>query len=65
MESADNDTSVKQAAAQLVRQLPETASWDDLLEEILVRRRIEAGLNDLREGRKHDHASVRSEFGSA
>jgi hypothetical protein len=59
------NTSVKKAAARLVRQLPDTASWDDLMYEILVRQKIEAGLAALRDGRKHDHASIRSEFGVA
>lgn len=65
MPGAEKNTSVKKAAARLVRQLPDTASWDDLMYEILVRQKIEAGLADLRDGRKHDHASIRSEFGVA
>ena len=65
MASAEKNTSIKKAAARLVRELPESASWDDLMYEILVRQKIEAGLTDLRDGRKHDHASVRSEFGVA
>ena len=65
MPSAEKNTSIKKAAAQLVRQLPESASWDDLMYEILVRQKIEAGLTDLRDGRKHDHASIRREFGMA
>ena len=65
MASAEKNTSIKKAAARLVRELPESASWDDLMYEILVRQKIESGLNDLRDGRKHDHAAVRSEFGVA
>jgi Tfp pilus assembly protein PilO len=57
--------SIKKAATQLIRQLPESASWDDLMYEILVRQKIEAGLTDLQEGRTHDHASIRAEFGFA
>ena len=57
--------SVKKEAARLVRQLPESASWDDLMYEILVRQKIEAGLADLRDGRKHDHVAIRKEFGMA
>jgi hypothetical protein len=49
----------------LVRDLPDTASWDDLMYEILVRQKIEAGMDDLRKGRKHGHESIRSEFGLA
>ena len=48
-----------------MRQLPESASWDDLMYEILVRQKIEAGMADLRDGRKHDHATIRKEFGMA
>jgi Tfp pilus assembly protein PilO len=65
MPSAEKDTSIKKAAARLVRQLPSSASWDDLMHEILVRQKIESGLADLRDGRNHDHASIRSEFGVA
>lgn len=65
MPSTEKNASIKKAAARLVRQLPETASWDDLMYEILVRQKIEAGLADLRDGRKHDHASIRREFGMA
>jgi hypothetical protein len=64
MPSAEK-TSIKKEAARLVRQLPESASWDDLMYEILVRQKIEAGLADLRDGRTHDHASIRNEFGVA
>jgi hypothetical protein len=65
MPSANKSTSIKKAAAKLVRELPETASWDDLMYEILVRQKIEAGLKDLKEGRAHDHGSIRREFGMA
>jgi len=58
-------TSIKKVAARLVRELPESASWDDLMYEILVRKKIDAGLDDLRLGRKHSHASVRNQFGFA
>ena len=65
MAPAEKNSSIKKAAARLVRQLPESASWDDLMYEILVRQKIDSGQADLREGRKHDHASIRSEFGMA
>jgi hypothetical protein len=63
MASVEKDTSIKKAAALLVCQLPDTASWDDLMYEILVRQKIDAGLADLRDGRVHDHAAIRTEFG--
>ncbi|MFT3989808.1 MAG: hypothetical protein QM680_00215 [Luteolibacter sp.] len=56
-------SSVKKTAAKLVRDLPESASWDDLMYEILVCQKIEAGLNDLETGKKHGIASLRREMG--
>lgn len=47
----------------MVRELSESASWDDLMYQILVRQKIEAGLEDLRQGRCHDHQDIRREFG--
>ncbi len=63
MESSVKNPSVKKAAARLVRELPESASWDDLMYQILVRRKIDAGLEDLHEGRVHDHEAIRREAG--
>ncbi len=61
----NSKTSIKKAASRLVRELPDSASWDDLMYEILVRQKIEAGLADIEAGRKHTHASIRTEFGVA
>lgn len=47
----------------MVRDLPEDASWDDLMEQLYVRKKIEAGLADIAAGRTHSHASIRQEFG--
>ena len=63
--SKKSSSSIKEEAARLVRELPESASWDDLMYEIFVRQKIETGLTDLQSGRKHDHASIRKEFGLA
>jgi hypothetical protein len=61
----ENKPSIKKAAARMVRELPDSANWDDLMYEILVRQKIEAGLADFEAGRTHDHASIRKEFGLA
>ena len=55
--------SVKSEAIKLVRDLPESSTWDDLMYRIYVRQKIEAGLSDIRHGRVHSHASIRKEFG--
>ncbi|HWA24284.1 MAG TPA: hypothetical protein VG734_01320 [Lacunisphaera sp.] len=53
---------VKAQALKLVRGLPASSSWDDLMYRIYVRQKIEAGLEDLRTGRTHSHAAIRREF---
>jgi predicted transcriptional regulator len=53
---------VKSEAIKLVRRLPRSSTWDDLMYRIYVRQKIEAGLADIRAGRVHTHASIRKEF---
>jgi len=59
MQSAD----IKQAAHQLIDQLPEGSTWNDVIYEMVVRREIELGLED--SDAKHTTAveDVRKEFG--
>ncbi|MBI2513456.1 MAG: hypothetical protein HYV96_15895 [Opitutae bacterium] len=54
--------SVKADALKLVRSMPDSSSWDDLMYRIYVRQKIEAGLDDLRAGRTHSHEAIRREF---
>lgn len=51
-------TNIKQEAYRLVEQLPDHATWDDLMYEIYVRQAIEAG-------RTLDVKEVRAKFGFA
>jgi predicted transcriptional regulator len=43
--------SARDEAQRLVEQLPEDATWEDLLYQIYVRQSIEVGLADCRAGR--------------
>ena len=54
---------LKTEAHRLVDQLPERATWDDLMHEIYVRQSIEAGLADSDAGRITPTATVRARFG--
>jgi hypothetical protein len=54
---------VKQEARRLVDQLPEGATWDDVMYEIYVRQAIEAGLVDSDARRTHTIDDVRAKFG--
>ncbi|MEX2497763.1 MAG: hypothetical protein WD397_02665 [Wenzhouxiangellaceae bacterium] len=44
---ATNADTVKARARELIDQLPENATWDDVAYEVAVRRSIERGLADL------------------
>jgi predicted transcriptional regulator len=57
--------SIKEAARQLIDQLPENSTWDDLMHEIYVRQAIEAGVADSEAGRVISVEEVRARFGLA
>lgn len=54
---------VKDEARRLVEELPDDASWDDLMYTIYVRQAVEAGLGDSEAGRTMDVKDVRTRFG--
>ena len=54
---------VKDEARRLIEELPDDASWDDLMYQIYVRQSIEAGLRDSEAGRTMDVKEVRAKFG--
>ena len=54
---------VKEKAHQLLNNLPDSATWEDLMYRIYVREAIEAGLKDSDQGRTVDVAEVRKKFG--
>ena len=55
--------SVKEQARQIVEQLPEDVSWEELLERLRVRQAIEAGLRDSEQGKRVELSEVRKRFG--
>jgi len=56
-------SNIKEEAAKLIRELPEQATWDDLMYEIYVRQKIEEGLKAADEGRVLSHEEVKRRFG--
>lgn len=54
---------IKEEAHRLVDQLPENASWEDLVYRIYVRQSIESGLRDVEAGRVEPVAEIRRSFG--
>lgn len=55
--------SLKQTAHRLIDQLPDDASWDDVVYEMVARREIEAGLADSEANRTTYVEDVLREFG--
>lgn len=55
--------SIKEEARRLVERLPESATWDDLMHEIYVRKAVESGLADSEAGRTTPVEEVRKRFG--
>ncbi len=54
---------IKQEAYRLIEQLPNNASWDDLMYEIYVHQTIKAGLQDSEANRVVDVSEARKQFG--
>ncbi len=54
---------VKDEARRIVDQLPDNASWEDLVYRIYVRQSIEAGVRDAEAGRVESVVDVRRAFG--
>jgi predicted transcriptional regulator len=49
----------KQTAKELIEHLPDQASWDDIMYELYVKQKIEAGLKAVAEGRTVPHEEVK------
>ena len=49
----------KQAAKELIEHLPDQATWDDIMYELYVKQKIDAGLHDVAEGRTALHEDVK------
>ncbi|MBU2497867.1 MAG: hypothetical protein KKE57_03105 [Proteobacteria bacterium] len=50
---------VKEELAKLANQLPDRATWDDVMYEVYVRQKIEEGLTAAEEGRVLTHEEVK------
>lgn len=57
--------SAKDAARQIIEHLPEEATWDDIMYELYVKQKIEAGLADIKAGRTVPHEKIKAVGGGA
>lgn len=49
----------KESAKQLIDHLPDQSSWDDIMYELYVKQKIEAGLKAAEEGRTVSHEAAK------
>ena len=49
----------KEAALELIKNLPDEASWDDIMREMDIKQKIEQGLLDIENGRTVPHEAVK------
>jgi len=56
-------STIKKEIQGLLKDLPDNATWDDIMYKIYVRQAIEAGLEDSKAGRTIGVEEVRSRFG--
>ncbi|PKM11368.1 MAG: hypothetical protein CVV13_09595 [Gammaproteobacteria bacterium HGW-Gammaproteobacteria-3] len=54
---------IKQAAHRLIDQFPDNATWNDVVYEMIVRQKIEKGLEDSDADRTTPLEEVMKEFG--
>jgi len=55
-------STVKDIAKQVIDQLPEDAGWTDIMYELYVKQKIEAGLAAVAEGRTMGHEEVKRQL---
>jgi predicted transcriptional regulator len=55
-------STVRESLLEIAARLPDECTWDQVMYQIYVRQKIEAGLDDVAEGRTVDHEDVFQEF---
>lgn len=61
--STGSESNVKSIVLQTVNSLPESATWDDVMHRLYVRKKIENGLRDVESGDTLPVSEVRKRFG--
>lgn len=55
-------SSIKKQALEMIEKLPEKATWDDIMYEIYVHKKIAQGIKAADEGRVVPHEEVKKRF---
>ena len=54
--------SAKKQALEMIRNLPDRVTWDDIMYEIYVRKKIDRGIKAADEGKVVSHEEVKKRF---
>ncbi len=55
---------VKESVKQVLENIPDQCSWDDLMYELYVRQKIDRGLDDIQNNRVVSHGEVCKAMGT-
>jgi predicted transcriptional regulator len=55
--------SVRESVLDIAKKLPDDCSWEDVMYQVYVRQKIQAGLDDAENGRVVSDEEVFAEFG--
>lgn len=61
--SSTSETTIRDKVTEVIKTLPDNASWDDVMYRIYVRQKIENGLKDVADGNTVTVSDVRKNFG--
>ena len=63
MQMTADMTALKKTAHEIIDQMPQIYSWDDVIRAFHVRREIEKGIADIEAGRVKTTGEIRAKFG--
>lgn len=61
--TASGASILREQVHELADELPEDATWDDVMYAVYLRRKIERGLADVEAGRTYSMDEIKKEFG--
>ncbi|HZH88528.1 MAG TPA: hypothetical protein VFD78_05050 [Chitinophagaceae bacterium] len=50
---------LKEEAKKIIEDLPENATWDDLMYQLYVKKRVETGIKEIENGETFSHEEVK------